>query len=120
MKVKLDENLPESLIAFLATLNHDVDNVRLEGLAGRADSDVWEAAQLSERLLVTQDMDFSDMRKFAPGTHHGLLLLRLRSPGRVALAHRVMDVFQNQDVNAWTKCFVLVTETKVRVHSPKP
>jgi predicted nuclease of predicted toxin-antitoxin system len=79
MRVKLDENLPESLVTFLATLNHDVDNVRLEGLAGRADPDVWLAAQSTARLLVTQDLDFSDMRKFAPGTHHGLLLLRLRN-----------------------------------------
>ena len=58
-----------------------MDNVRMEGLSGRPDPDVWQAAQVSERYLITQDMDFSNMKKFAPGTHHGLLLLRLRAPG---------------------------------------
>ena len=90
-----------------------------EGLAGRIDPDVWLTAQSTARFFVTQDLDFSDMRKFAPGTHHGLLLLRLRSPGRLALRHRVMDVFQNENVNSWARCFVLVTETKVWVHRPK-
>ena len=86
MKLKLDENLPESLLPTLASLGHDVDNVRLEGLAGRADPDVWQEAQKAERFLITQDLDFSDIRKFSPGTHHGLMLVRLRAPGRLALA----------------------------------
>jgi predicted nuclease of predicted toxin-antitoxin system len=44
MKIKLDENLPESLLAEFAALNHDADNVRQEGLAGQDDPDVWLAA----------------------------------------------------------------------------
>jgi predicted nuclease of predicted toxin-antitoxin system len=119
MKVKLDENLPESLVASLAALNHDLDTVHSEGLSGRADPEVWQAAQSSGRFLVTQDLDFSDMRKFAPGTHHGLLLVRLRSPGRRALMKRVLDIFRSENVNAWVNCFVLATETKIRVHRPK-
>ncbi len=91
MRIKLDENLPESLLASLGSLGHDVDNVRMEELSGRPDPDVWQAAQVSERYLITQDMDFSNMKKFAPGTHHGLLLLRLRAPGRIALARRVLE-----------------------------
>ena len=30
MKIKLDENLPESLLSALAALGHEVDNVRQE------------------------------------------------------------------------------------------
>ena len=46
MRLKLDENLPESLVSTLAALSHDVDNVRLEGFVGRPDPDVWQAAQM--------------------------------------------------------------------------
>jgi predicted nuclease of predicted toxin-antitoxin system len=119
MKIKLDENIPESLIARLTVLNHETDNVRIEGLSGHADSDVWQGAQSDGRFFITQDLDFSDIRSFTPGTHHGLLLLRLRSPGRLLLAKRVMDVFTSEDVNSWAKCFVLVTDTKIRVRRPK-
>lgn len=64
MRIKLDENLPESLLASLSSQSHDVDNVRMEGLTGRPDPDVWQSAQTSQRYLITQDMDFSNMKKF--------------------------------------------------------
>jgi hypothetical protein len=73
MKIKLDENLPTSLVADLTALGHDVDTAPTEGLAGHPDSDVWRAAQSAGRFLITQDLDFSDVRAFAPGTHHGIL-----------------------------------------------
>lgn len=53
MKVKLDENLPESLLHALSTLGHDVDNVRLEGITGQSDPNVWQATQDSGRFLIT-------------------------------------------------------------------
>ncbi|HWW01610.1 MAG TPA: DUF5615 family PIN-like protein [Candidatus Acidoferrum sp.] len=119
MKLKLDENLPESLLGTLESLGHDVDNVRLENLVGRGDPEVWKAAQASNRLFITQDLDFSDARKFAPGSHSGLLLLRMHLPGRAALARRLEEVFRTEQVERWFRCFVLVTDTKVRVRWPK-
>lgn len=73
MKIKLDENMPVALVADLVALGHEVDTAPGEGLAGKADSEVWRAAQTAGRFLITQDLDFSDVRSFAPGTHHGLL-----------------------------------------------
>jgi len=90
-----------------------------EGLAGRDDAEVWEAAQESERFLITQDLDFSDIRRFTPGTHHGLLLVRLRDPGRDALAQKVRTVFQTEAVENWNGCFVVATERKIRVRRPE-
>jgi hypothetical protein len=33
--------------------------------------------QESQRFLVTQGLDFSDTRRFSPGMHCGILLVRL-------------------------------------------
>ena len=115
MKLELDENLPESLVATLSELGHDVDSVREEGLAGRLDADIWQAAQDSGRILITQDLDFSDIRTYAPGSHHGLILVRLRLPGRRALASRLLTIFQTLDVESWKRCFVLVSDRKLRI-----
>lgn len=65
MTIKLDENLPERLVAELSALGHDVDTVRAEQLAGRDDNDVWRGAQSAHRFLITQDLDFSDVRRYA-------------------------------------------------------
>ncbi len=88
MRIKLDENLPFGLASRLSTLGHDVRTVQDEGLIGRADLEIWEAAQRDGRLLITEDLDFSDTRRFAPGTHYGVLLIRLRLPSRRGLLQR--------------------------------
>lgn len=115
MRIKLDENLPVHLAAILTNLNHDVHTVAEENLSGKSDSEVWDSAQRDERFLITQDLDFSDIRRFAPGTHCGILLVRLHSPDRQSLTLRVAEVFQQEDVSHWERCFVVVTERKTRV-----
>lgn len=80
MKIKLDENLPLRLASLLKGLGHDVHTLHDGSLLGHSDRVVWEATQKESRFLITQDLDFSDLREFAPGSHHGILLVRLRSP----------------------------------------
>ncbi|MCX6377605.1 MAG: DUF5615 family PIN-like protein [Armatimonadetes bacterium] len=115
MKIKLDENMPVSLADVLAALGHDVHTTQAEGLAGSDDDAVWQAAQDEDRFLITQDLDFSDLRKFAPGTHAGILVLRLRDPGRLALLHGVELLFRSENVENWKSCFVVATEHKTRI-----
>jgi predicted nuclease of predicted toxin-antitoxin system len=118
MLIKLDENLPSRLVGVLASLGHQVDTVPDEGLSGRPDEDIWDAAQANGRFLITQDLDFSDMRRFQPGTHFGILLVRLRNPGRNALFMKVANLFDNEAVESWAGCFVVATEHKLRVRRP--
>jgi predicted nuclease of predicted toxin-antitoxin system len=91
--------------------------------SGSLDGDdgvVWDAAQAHARFLITQDLDFSDARRYVPGTHNGLLLVRLRQPGREALFSRVSLLFRTEDVESWTGCIVTATAHKVRVRRPAP
>src|SRR5438045_4346650 len=80
--------------------------------------EIWEATQKESRFLITQDLDFSDLRQFAPGSHHGILLVRLRSPNRRDLTERIGELFQKENVSEWTSCFVVATERKIRVLKP--
>jgi len=118
MRIKLDENLPARLAGHLVRLGHDVDTVPEEGLSGADDAHVWDAAQQEERFFITQDLDFSDLRRYAPGSHHGVLLMRLRDPGREALYLRVRSLFEEEQVEKWAGCFVVVTEHKIRIRRP--
>jgi hypothetical protein len=57
------------------------------------------SAQTAQRFLVTQDLDFSDMRPYTPGTHaRSPSCVRLARPGRRALFERVSTVFQTEKV----------------------
>jgi predicted nuclease of predicted toxin-antitoxin system len=113
VKLKLDENIPASLRGELAAMGHDVHTVVDEALVGSSDERIWTRCQEEERLLVTQDLDFSDSRKFKPGRHAGLLLLRLQNPGRAALVGLPKSIFERYAVENWKKCFVVVSETKI-------
>ena len=115
MKAKLDENLPLQIATRLRELGHDVHTAEQESLSGCGDSELWAHAQQEGRTLITQDLDFSDSRRFTPGTHHGVVLVRLHSPSRLRLVERLEEVFQGEAVNEWAGCFVVVTDQKIRV-----
>ena len=119
MKIKLDENLPLRLATLLRDLGHDVHTLHDESLLGHADTEIWNTTQRESRFLITQDMDFSDLRQFAPGSHHGILLVRLRSPSRKDLIERVGELFRKENIGEWAGCFVVATELKIRVLKPE-
>ncbi len=119
MKVKLDENIPADLRNTLGGFGHVVDTVAEEGLQGRCDSDVWAAAQQMGALLITQDLDFSDIRKFQPGSHYGILLVRLREPGRGAIIRRVRSILETEPLDQWQGCLVVATDRKIRIRRPE-
>jgi predicted nuclease of predicted toxin-antitoxin system len=115
VKIKLDENIPVSLAEVLTLLGHDAHTVIGQGLTGRTDREIWTHCQLEDRLLITQDLDFSDLRKFQPGSHAGIVLVRFQNPGRVALFDVLSSIFRNHDLEAWKSCFVVLSETKIRI-----
>jgi predicted nuclease of predicted toxin-antitoxin system len=118
MKVKLDENLPVRLVAILAGLGYEVDTVPCEELSGKPDADVWAAVRTAGRFFITQDLDFSDVRQFAPGSHPGILIVRLREPGASALADRVTSALKEHPLDSLARCFAVLSDRKLRVRRP--
>jgi predicted nuclease of predicted toxin-antitoxin system len=118
VKIKLDENLPSSLREQLASLGHDVHTAVEEGLGGTPDSSLFEVVQNEGRFFITQDLDFSDVRQLAPGTHHGILLIRLSEPSRRRLEELVVQLFRGEEAASWGGCFVVATDKKLRVRRP--
>jgi hypothetical protein len=54
-----------------------------------------------------------------PGTHVGLLLVRLARPGRDDLVERISMLFATEPVETWRGCLVVATDRKVRVKRPE-
>jgi predicted nuclease of predicted toxin-antitoxin system len=120
MRIKLDENLPNELSALFASKGHDVHTVRDESLVGRDDQTVFQSAQGEERALITQDLDFSDARKFKPGTHYGVVLVRLHNPSRRRLIERFRQILDAERIEDWARCFVVISDKKLRVKRSMP
>jgi len=118
MKLKLDENIPRSAQSRLAALGFDTDTVLDESLGGHPDTDVWAAAQAEGPILITQDLDFSDTRAFAPGFHHGLIVVRLPDSEQWRVADYLVAWLSSAEGKTWERCFVVATPNKVRVIRP--
>lgn len=76
MRLKLDENLPTGLAAGLATRDHDADTVIDEGPAGQPDPVIVATAADARRMLLTLDRGIGDLRRYPPGSHAGVVVLR--------------------------------------------
>ena len=75
-RFKLDENLSREADALLRKAGHDVHTVLDEHLGGNSDRRVFDASRAEDRILVTFDLDFSDIRLYPPASHKGIWVLR--------------------------------------------
>lgn len=83
MRFKLDENFDVRLVPILAEGGHEADTVVSEGLAGCADSVIYETCCGAGWTLVTLDLDFSNPIRFPPARSRGIIVLR---PPRAVLS----------------------------------
>ena len=72
MRFKLDENLPLQLKRLFTESGHDAATVLDEGMGGATDAEVTRVCTAEERVLVTQDLDFADIRAYPPGEYPGI------------------------------------------------
>jgi predicted nuclease of predicted toxin-antitoxin system len=119
VRVKLDENLPRDLVEVLIRRGHDVDTVLDEQLGGQADSIVVETAADGGRMVITLDRGVGDIRRFPPGSHAGVVVLRpvSQDPDSICeLVDRLLDV---QVLEGFNGCVVIVEPRRVRVRRPE-
>lgn len=76
MRLKLDENVDVRLAVLLRQAGHDVTTVRDQGLCGIADPALYEHCVSEGLILVTLDLDFSNVLRYPPERTPGLVVLR--------------------------------------------
>lgn len=76
LRLKLDENIPGRVEPSLREPGHDVESAGSEGLAGAQDRELVAACMAEQRVLLTLDLDFADIRAYPPGSDRGIWVLR--------------------------------------------
>jgi predicted nuclease of predicted toxin-antitoxin system len=116
--VKLDENLSRVHVEFLRERGYEADRVHDQGLSGASDEAVWQRVCSEGRFLITLDLDFSDLRRFQPGTHPGILLVRARNNSRAAVLEALQRVVAEQPLESLRGCLAVAGETLTRIRRP--
>ncbi len=69
---------------------------------------------------MTQDLDFSDVRRLASESITAVVILRLADPNLQAIAARVLAVFRTIPEPQFDRALVVVTDRKIRIRRFMP
>ncbi len=119
MRIKVDEDLPRIVASLLAEAGHEAATVLGEGLGGTKDESLWPTLQQEQRLLVTADKGFGDIRRYPPGTHRGVVVLRPREDGIRPLVQLVRSLLETCRIEELAGQVVVVTPAGMRVYKPR-
>jgi predicted nuclease of predicted toxin-antitoxin system len=117
MKFKLDENLGQSIATAIAELGHDVDTAADENLLSQPDGRIAEAAAREGRVVITLDLDFSDERCFPPGTHPGIIVLRLPFLGVPTVRFVIVNFLRTADLQSLVGAICIIELHRTRIRS---
>jgi predicted nuclease of predicted toxin-antitoxin system len=115
MQIKVDEDLPRIATSLLQDRGYEAIDVVAQNMGGWKDPDLWQAVQAEQRFLITADKGFADIRRYPPGTHAGVLLLRPDEDGIGAIVDLLERVLTNFDLNRLTGTVTVVTPRGIRI-----
>lgn len=115
MRFKIDENLPSEFADILHRAGHDAETVLDESLGGASDTTISEVCRNEKRTLLTQDLDFSNVRAYPPEEYVGLIVFRLHrqdKPFVLNVFQRMIYLLESEPVE---RRLWIVEENRVRV-----
>ncbi|MFL6212821.1 MAG: DUF5615 family PIN-like protein [Blastocatellia bacterium] len=115
MRFKIDENLPIDVAHILGSAGHDALTVFDQELIGEEDSHILDICQKEERVLVTLDLDFSDVRSYPPQEYSGLVVLRLHRQDKQYVIETIRRVIPLLEQEPLEHRLWIVEENRIRV-----
>ena len=119
-RVKVDENLPNSMAVLLVQNGYSTASVSDQGWGGMKDEELGPKVFAEGRFLVTADKGFGDIRRYPPGTHSGVLLLRLDKPSVRGFLRLMSRVLSSTPLEALHGSVAVATFGGLRIHRPVP
>lgn len=113
--IKVDEDLPRAAVRLLREHDYDAVSVIDQQLGGWKDPPLWTVVQEENRFLVTADKGFADIRKYPPGTHAGILLLRPDEDGIRPIVDLLTKVLASYKLEDLARNVTVVTPRGIRV-----
>lgn len=113
--VKVDEDLPRGVDNLFGLQGHSATTVGDQGWSGVSDEILWSRVQSEGRWLITADKGFADLRKYPPGSHAGVILLRPREESRRADLELAANAVGRLDLDKSRGAIIVVTPRGIRV-----
>lgn len=120
MVFKIDENLPIELAQVLIDAGHAASTVRDEALQGSPDTKIAEVCAAENKVLVTVDLGFADIRAYPPEKSPGYIVLRLNRYDKDYTVRVVQGLLGLLAQEAVEHRLWIVEDTQVRIRGAQP
>ena len=115
MDFKIDENLPVDIAQLLIKAVHDAKTVNEQRLQGAEDTVLISLCKSENRVLVTLDIDFSDIRAYPPQEFPGIIVLRVGNQSKQHIIKAFQQIVSLVDSEPLRKHLWIVEETVIRI-----
>jgi len=114
MRLLLDMGISVGVADVLRSHGYDVAHLQERGLDTLADPEILKLAIAEKRIIVTHDLDFTDLLAASAAILPSVIIFRLRNmrPERVLV--RLLAVVNNFAADLQTGAVISVTESQIR------
>jgi predicted nuclease of predicted toxin-antitoxin system len=115
---KIDENLPQDAAELLRSHGYEAHTVQEESLAGAEDALIATAIEREHRVLITLDLDFSDIRTYPPERYDGIIVLRPKAQDKIAIMALLRRVLRALKDDQPQRALWIVEPDRIRYRRP--
>lgn len=115
MHLKIDENLPSIIAAILQDAGFESSTVYEQKLSGVKDMILAKHCSKNGYALITLDNDFSHTVQYPPKQHGGIIILRPKTHGRIAIVKFFEKFLVRFDVTKAKQKTIIVEEHHIRI-----
>jgi len=117
MRFKVDENLPEELASLFRGEGWDASTVDEQQLAGTPDPPLERICRAEDRILVTYDRGFTNIKRYQLQGSPGIIVFRLKRQDTeylLGVAGRLITALRKREPRneLW-----IVRDTRIRIRS---
>lgn len=87
-------------------------------MVGATDNEVVSAASAADRLLITLDRGMGDVRRYPPGHHSGVIVLRFGDQSAMRTRRAIEGLASTHDPEPLLGCVVVFQRGLLRIRRP--
>jgi predicted nuclease of predicted toxin-antitoxin system len=112
----VDEDCPLSLETLLNSRGYDTIHVKTSGLSGTKDPELFIFAQEQQRIIISRDLGWANIKNYPPNSHCGLIILRFPFEAIAMEIRQVVEQFIDLvNISEIVGATVIVDKNKFRI-----
>ena len=119
MSFLLDHCVPNKFLNLLKSWGYTATAVNQHIAADSDDSDVIQLAQKLDAVLVTVDMDFSNIFDYPPQNYAGIVVIRYEPIDEAAVISTLQQALQDLDRDKLRGALIIVQPKRYRIRRPQ-